>query len=111
MHLRRTNRQTPSRWYWALKGLSDQQARNLNMRHTTNNRWCELIHGDYAGKHTARRPRPRTRDDHTPRDDAAESSASSVGSAPSGAEAAAGRGSNDASGEGSTYPRSRATEP
>lgn len=267
MHLRRTSRQTPSRWYWALKGLSDQQARNLNMRHTSNNRWCELIHGDYDGKHTAvngchentielrtfarwdettahrlipalewashmwrhfeshdlyqlktadimresarsaypledqttrrqgggggtrhapstpyrrngktranhgrratgspapprpprpepgrtppprrrgrrmgragtsagprlataaatrpvgrsdpphpknrrttdgkttRRPRPRTRDDHTSRDDAAESSASSVGSAPSGAEAAAGRGSNDAIGEGST---------
>lgn len=53
MHLRRTSRQTPSRWYWALKGLSDQQARNLNMRHTSNNRWCELIHGDYDGKHTA----------------------------------------------------------
>lgn len=51
---------------------------------------------------TTRRPRPRTRDDHTSRDDAAESSASSVGSAPSGAEAAAGRGSNDAIGEGST---------
>lgn len=53
MHLRRTSRQTPSRWYWALKGLSDQQARNLNMRHTSNNRWCELTHGDYDGKHTA----------------------------------------------------------
>lgn len=53
MHLRRTSRQTPSRWYWALKGLSDQQARNLNMRHTSNNRRCELIHGDYDGKHTA----------------------------------------------------------
>lgn len=51
---------------------------------------------------TTRRPRPRTRDDHTSRDDAAESSASSVGSAPSGAEAAAGRGSNDAISEGST---------
>ena len=37
----------------ALKGLSDQQARNLNMRHTSNNRWCELTHGDYDGKHTA----------------------------------------------------------
>lgn len=53
MHLRRTSRQTPSRWYWALKGLSDQQARNLNMRHTSDNRWCELTHGDYDGKHTA----------------------------------------------------------
>ena len=53
MHVRRTRRQTPSRWYWALKGLSDRQARNLNMRHTYYNRWCELRHGDYSGKDTA----------------------------------------------------------
>lgn len=53
MHVRRTRRQTPSRWYWALKGLSDRQARNLNMRHTSYNRWCELRHDDYSGKDTA----------------------------------------------------------
>lgn len=53
MHVRRTARQTPSRWYWALKGLSGRQARNLNMRHTTGCRWCELRHGDYNGKDTA----------------------------------------------------------
>ena len=47
MHVRRTRRQTPSRWYWA------RQARNLNMRHTYYNRWCELRHGDYSGKDTA----------------------------------------------------------
>lgn len=53
MHVRRTRRQTASRWYWALKGLTDQQARHLNMRHTTGCRWCELRHGDYSGKDTA----------------------------------------------------------
>lgn len=53
MHVRRTSRQTPSRWYWALKGLSDRQARQLNMRHTTGCRWCELRHDYYDGKDTA----------------------------------------------------------
>lgn len=53
MHVRRTSRQTPSRWYWALKGLSDRQARQLNMRHTTGCRWCELTHDYYDGKNTA----------------------------------------------------------
>lgn len=53
MHVRRTRRQTPSRWYWVLKGLTDQQAQALNMRHTSHSRWCQLVHGDYSGKHTA----------------------------------------------------------
>ena len=53
MHVRRTSRQTPGRWYWALKGLADRQARALNMRHTSDCRWCELTHGDYTGKFTA----------------------------------------------------------
>ena len=53
MHVRRTRHQMPSRWYWALKGLTDQQAQALNMRHTSHSRWCQLVHGDYSGKHTA----------------------------------------------------------
>ena len=53
MHVRRTSRQTPGRWYWALKGLSDRQARALNMRHATDCRWCRLVHGDYTGKAVA----------------------------------------------------------
>lgn len=53
MHVRRTSRQTPGRWYWALRGLSDRQARALNMRHATDCRWCRLVHGDYTGKAVA----------------------------------------------------------
>lgn len=53
MHVSRTPRQTPARWYWALKGLTPAQARSLNMRHTENSRWCQLRHGDYHGKNTA----------------------------------------------------------
>ncbi|TPF93250.1 hypothetical protein BW14_06125 [Bifidobacterium sp. UTBIF-68] len=53
MHISRTPRQTAGRWYWALKGLTDQQAENLNMRHTTGSRWCQLEHYQYHGKATA----------------------------------------------------------
>ena len=53
MHVRRTSRQTPSRWYWALKGLDGRQAVNLNMRHVIDARWCLLTHGSYSGKNTA----------------------------------------------------------
>ncbi|PLS29998.1 hypothetical protein Uis1B_2180 [Bifidobacterium margollesii] len=53
IHIRRTARQTPARWYWALTGLNPQQAKALNMRHTDDARWCHLTHGDYTGKATA----------------------------------------------------------
>lgn len=55
IHISRTLRQTPTRWYWALVGLSDEQAGNLNMRHTNphNNSWCELRHSGFTGKDTA----------------------------------------------------------
>ena len=53
MHISRTGRQTPARWYWALEALDETQCEALNMRHMTDTRWCELIHGDYCGKDTA----------------------------------------------------------
>lgn len=59
MHVRRTPRQTPSRWYWALSALTREQAESLNMRHMTEDRWCELRHDRYSGKATA------VNDDHS----------------------------------------------
>lgn len=55
IHIQRTPRQTPSRWYWALDALDEYQAYELNMRHVDedNNTWCQLIHGGYKGKNTA----------------------------------------------------------
>jgi hypothetical protein len=53
LHVRRTGRQTPAGWYWALHALDDEQAASLNMRHRTYDRWCALRHGDYHGKETA----------------------------------------------------------
>ncbi|MBW3089197.1 hypothetical protein KIH81_00475 [Bifidobacterium sp. 82T25] len=53
MHVSRTPKQTPSRWYWALTALDKEQCEKLNMRHMTNSRWCELTHGHYNGKATA----------------------------------------------------------
>jgi len=53
MHVRRTSRQTPSRWYWALGALNSRQAADLNMRHATGARWCALEHDYYSGKGTA----------------------------------------------------------
>lgn len=53
MHISRTDRQTPSRWYWALKALTDDQCDQLNMRHHADSRWCQLTHNQYGGKYTA----------------------------------------------------------
>lgn len=53
MHIRRTDKQTPSRWYWALKGLTDDECDRLNMRHQNDCQWCHLNHGDYSGKAAA----------------------------------------------------------
>ncbi|MBT1167263.1 hypothetical protein [Bifidobacterium simiarum] len=53
IHIKRTPRQSAARWYWALAGLTDQQAQALNMRHTSQDRWCRLTHGDYSGKTVA----------------------------------------------------------
>lgn len=53
MHISRTRRQTPSRWYWALEALNDDQCAQLNMRHRADSRWCQLTHGHYSGKYTA----------------------------------------------------------
>ncbi|KFI93230.1 hypothetical protein BISA_1396 [Bifidobacterium saguini DSM 23967] len=53
MHISRTPRQTAGRWYWALKGLTDNQAASLNMRHATGCHWCHLTHLQYHGKDTA----------------------------------------------------------
>lgn len=53
IHVSRTDRQTPSRWYWALKGLTDTQTRDLNMRHVDDDQWCRLSHNHYCGKATA----------------------------------------------------------
>lgn len=53
MHIRRTDKQTPSRWYWALKGLADDECDQLNMRHQNDCQWCHLTHGDYHGKAAA----------------------------------------------------------
>jgi hypothetical protein len=53
IHVARTPNQCASRWYWALRGLNETQCRRLNMRHMSDDYWCELKHGEYDGKHTA----------------------------------------------------------
>lgn len=53
IHVTRTNNQCASRWYWALRGLDGTQCERLNMRHSSNDYWCGLNHGEYTGKHTA----------------------------------------------------------
>lgn len=57
VHVARTDRQTPGRWYHALAGLTDGQCERLNMRHHLPDNhgggWCHLVRGDYFGKRTA----------------------------------------------------------
>jgi hypothetical protein len=53
IHVARTANQCASRWYWALRGLDGAQCERLNMRHMSDDYWCELKHGEYSGKHTA----------------------------------------------------------
>lgn len=53
IHVARTRNQCASRWYWALRGLDGTQCERLNMRHMSDDYWCELKHGCYDGKHTA----------------------------------------------------------
>lgn len=53
IHVARTPNQCASRWYWALRGLDGAQCERLNMRHMSDDYWCELKHGEYTGKHTA----------------------------------------------------------
>lgn len=53
IHVARTPNQCASRWYWALRGLDATQCERLNMRHMSDDYWCELNHGDYTGKHVA----------------------------------------------------------
>ena len=53
IHVARTPNQCASRWYWALRGLDGTQCERLNMRHLSDDYWCELNHGEYTGKHTA----------------------------------------------------------
>lgn len=53
IHVARTPNQCASRWYWALRGLDGAQCERLNMRHMSDDYWCELKHGEYSGKHTA----------------------------------------------------------
>jgi hypothetical protein len=53
IHVARTDNQSASRWYWALRGLDAAQCRLLNMRHLDDDYWCSLTHGVYTGKHTA----------------------------------------------------------
>lgn len=53
IHVARTRNQCASRWYWALRGLDGTQCERLNMRHMSDDYWCELKHGEYCGKHTA----------------------------------------------------------
>lgn len=53
IHVARTPNQCASRWYWALRGLDAPQCEHLNMRHMSDDYWCELSHGEYRGKHTA----------------------------------------------------------
>ncbi|RSX50255.1 hypothetical protein [Bifidobacterium callimiconis] len=54
IHIRRTERQTPARWYHALTGIDHAQTLALNMRHDTDDdRWCALRHDAYHGKCTA----------------------------------------------------------
>lgn len=59
IHVARTANQCASRWYWALHGLDASQCERLNMRHMSDNYWCDLKHGEYTGKHTA------VNDEHT----------------------------------------------
>ncbi len=53
IHVARTPNQCASRWHWALRGLDGTQCERLNMRHMSDDYWCELKHGEYTGKHTA----------------------------------------------------------
>lgn len=53
LHISRTPRQTPGRWYWALHALDERAASQLNMRHLEDTRWCTLTRRDYHGKETA----------------------------------------------------------
>lgn len=53
IHVARTPNQRANRWYWALRGLDGTQCERLNMRHMSDDYWCELNHGEYTGKHTA----------------------------------------------------------
>lgn len=53
MHINRTPRQTPARWYWALQALDFNDTMRLNMRHLNDSKWCQLTHDDYHGKNTA----------------------------------------------------------
>lgn len=53
IHVARTPNQCASRWHWALRGLDGTQCKRLNMRHMSDDYWCELKHGEYTGKHTA----------------------------------------------------------
>lgn len=53
IHVARTPNQCASRWHWALRGLDGTQCERLNMRHLSDDYWCELKHGEYTGKHTA----------------------------------------------------------
>lgn len=53
IHVARTSNQCASRWYWALRGLDGAQCERLNMRHMSDDYWCELEHGEYCGKYTA----------------------------------------------------------
>jgi hypothetical protein len=53
IHVARTPNQCASRWYWALRGLDETQCERLNMRHMSDDYWCELKHGEYSGKRTA----------------------------------------------------------
>lgn len=53
IHVARTPNQCAIRWYWALRGLDGAQCERLNMRHMSDDHWCELKHGEYCGKHTA----------------------------------------------------------
>lgn len=53
IHVARTPNQCASRWYWALRGLDGAQCERLNMRHLSDDYWCELNYGEHTGKHTA----------------------------------------------------------
>lgn len=53
IHVARTANQCASRWFWALRGLDASQCERLNMRHMSDDYWCQLNHGEYEGKNTA----------------------------------------------------------
>lgn len=53
IHVACTTNQCASRWHWALRGLDGAQCERLNMRHMSDDYWCELKHGEHSGKHTA----------------------------------------------------------